>query len=258
MALISLELAVFLFVLAFVAGIGISAIGPGGILVTIALFLFVPISSAEVAGTASLTFVATGLLATILFQRSGDFAAGYAREIAILLSGTSIVGAYLGSQANLVIPDEVFGYTLAVFVAIVGGIIVYRELVGITPTSRLQHASVRQRRLILAVVGFGVGLVGGLLGVGGPVLAVPVLVILGIPMLASLAVAQVQSIFISAFATVGYWIGDAVSLPLAILVGIPQLLGVVAGWRIAHSVEERRLRIVLGVALVMSAPAIAL
>lgn len=256
--LLSLELSIFLFVLALFAGVGISALGPGGIFVTIALFLFVPISSAEVAGTASLTFVATGLLATALFQRSGEFAAGDAREIAIILCGTGIVGAYAGSQANLIISDDIFGHLLAVFVAIVGGIIIYRELIGIEPTNQLQRESDLRRRLVLLVVGFSVGSIGGLLGVGGPVLAVPILVILGIPMLVSLAVAQLQSVFISGFATVGYWTGDAVSLPIAILVGIPQLIGVIAGWKIAHLVEERRLRIVLGMVLIIIAPAITL
>lgn len=256
--LISLELAVFFFVLALFAGVGISAIGPGGIFVTIALFLFAPISSAEVAGTASLTFVATGLLAAALFQRSGDFAEGFAREITVILSGLSVVGAYAGSQANLVLPDQVFGYLLAAFVAVVGVIIVYREWVGLEPTNWLHVVSAVQRRSILSAVGFGVGFLGGLLGVGGPVIAVPILVILGVPMLSALAVAQVQSIFISGFATAGYWFGDAVSIPLAVLVGIPQLIGVVVGWRIAHRVEERRLRVVLGAVLVIIAPAIAL
>lgn len=256
--IISIELAVFLFVLASFAGVGISAIGPGGIFTTIALFLLVPISSAEVAGTASVTFIATGLLAAILFQRSGDFAAGFAREITAILSVMSIVGAVAGSQANLILPDEIFGYLLAVFVAVVGGIIVYREAVGIEPTNRLEAVTDRQRWFVLSLVGFGVGFLGGLLGVGGPVIAVPALVILGIPMLVSLAVAQVQSIFISGFAAASYFVGDAVSIPLAILVGIPQLIGVVVGWRVAHLVEEGRLRIILGVVLVVIAPAVAL
>lgn len=257
LSVVSPELAALLVVVALFAGVGISAIGPGGIFVTIALFLFVPISSAEVAGTASATFVATGLLAAGLFRRSGDFADGRAREIAAVLSALSVVGAYAGSQANLVVSDDAFGYLLAIFVAAVGGVIVYREAVGLTPGNYLDEVSDRKRRLILSALGFGVGFLGGLLGVGGPVVAVPLLVILGVPMLVSLAVAQFQSIFISAFATAGYWAGDAVSVPLAVLVGIPQLIGVVVGWRIAHLVDEGRLRIVLGAVLVLIAPAIA-
>lgn len=256
--IVSTELAVLLFVIALFAGVGISAIGPGGIFVTIALFLLAPISSATVAGTASATFIATGLLATVLYQRSGDFAIGDTREVAVILSATSVVGALAGSWANLGLPDELFGYILGAFVAVVGGIIIYREAVGLEPTDWIHRLSTTARRLVVTAIGFGVGFLGGLLGVGGPVIAVPILVILGIPMLQSLAVAQLQSIFISGFATFGYYLGDAVSLPLAVLVGVPQLVGVYFGWRVAHEVEPRRLRVVLGSVLVLVSPALAL
>lgn len=43
----------------------------------------------------------------------------------------------------------------------------------------------------MAAIGVAVGLPGGLLGVGGPVLAVPLLVVLGVPMLMSVALAVV-------------------------------------------------------------------
>lgn len=258
LGVISLELACLLFVIALFAGVGISAIGPGGIFVTIALFLLVPVSSATVAGTASATFIATGLLATILYQRSGDFAIGNTREVAVILSVVGVFGALAGSWANLGLPDEIFGYSLGAFVAVVGGIIVYREAVGLKPTDWLGRQSTATRRLVVGAVGFGVGFLGGLLGVGGPVIAVPLLVVLGVPVLQSLAVAQLQSIFIAGFATVGYALGGAVSLPLAVLVGVPQLVGVYFGWRIAHQVEPRRLRIVLGVVLVLVAPTLAL
>ncbi len=254
----SVELAVVLAVIALFAGIGITAIGPGGVFLTVALFALAPITSAEVAGTASATFVATGLLGSAVYFRSGEFAYGHAREIAIVLSATSIIGALAGSQANLLVPDRIFGYLLAAFVASVGGLIVYREAVGLRPTDRLETVPDRQRRLLVGGIGLGIGFLGGLLGVGGPVVAVPVLIVLGVPMLVAVAVAQIQSVFISGFATIGYFAADAVSIPLAVLVGVPQLIGVVLGWQVAHLVDPERLRVVLGVVLVVIAPVIAL
>lgn len=221
---------------------------------TIALFALLPISSAEVVGTASATFVATGLLGSAVYLRSGEFAAGFARELALLLSGASITGALVGSQANLFLPEQVFGYLLAVFVACVGGLIVYREAVDLKPSTHLEDVPARQRRILIVTIGIGIGFLGGMLGVGGPIVAVPILVVLGVPMLIAVAVAQVQSVFISGFATVGYVAADAVSLPLVLLVGIPQLVGVVLGWQVAHRVEPARLRVVLGVVLVLVAP----
>nr|WP_303650276.1 sulfite exporter TauE/SafE family protein [Halalkalicoccus sp. NIPERK01] len=240
--------------IALFAGVGITAIGPGGVFVTIALFALAPLSAAEVAGTASATFVATGLLGSLVYFQSGEFAQGYAREMAIVLSATSIVGALAGSQLNLLLPERVFGYLLSLFVATIGAVIVYRERVGLKPSNRLDVVPDRQRRILVGGVGLGIGVLGGLLGVGGPVVAVPVLVVLGVPMLVAVAVAQVQSIFISSFATVGYALSGAVSIPVALVVGVPQLVGVVAGWKVAHLVDPHLLRIVLGVVLVGVSP----
>jgi uncharacterized protein len=255
---LSVELAVLLAVIALLAGIGITAIGPGGIFVTVALFTLTPISAAEVAGTASATFIATGLLGSAAYLQSGEFAYGHARELALLLSATSVAGALAGSQLNLLLPDRVFGYLLAAFVASVGGLIVYREAVGLRPSDRLEEVPARQRRLLIGTIGFAIGVLGAMLGVGGPVVAVPVLVVLGVPMLVAVAVAQVQSVFISGFATVGYVAADAVSLPLVLLVGIPQLVGVVLGWQVAHRLDPERLRVLLGVVLVLIAPVLLL
>lgn len=248
------ELAIALVLIALFAGVGITAIGPGGIFVTIALFSLTPLSTAEVAGTASATFIVTGLLGSLVYLRSGEFAQGHAREMAIIMSATSIIGALAGSQLNLLLPERIFGYLLAIFVASVGGIILYRERVGLRPTNRIDSVPAQQRRILIGTIGFGIGILGGLLGVGGPVVAVPILVVLGAPMLVAIAVAQVQSVFISAFAAVGYAAVGAVSIPVALLVGIPQLVGVVAGWKVAHLVDPSRLRVILGVVLVVVAP----
>ncbi|MFC6905056.1 sulfite exporter TauE/SafE family protein [Halalkalicoccus tibetensis] len=252
------ELAALLALIALFAGVGITAIGPGGVFVTIALFALSPLSTAEVAGTASATFVATGLLGSLVYLQSGEFAQGHAREMAIVLSVTSILGALAGSQLNLLLPEAVFGYLLSAFVACIGGVIVYRERVGLRPSNRLDAVPDRQRRILIGSIGFGVGVLGGLLGVGGPVVAVPILVVLGVPMLVAVAVAQVQSVFISGFAAASYALAGAVSIPVALLVGIPQLIGVVAGWKVAHLVDPGRLRVILGVVLIVVAPTLLL
>lgn len=253
--MVPLELAVVLVLVSLLGGIGITTIGPGGIFVTIALFVLLPIDPATVAGTASATFVATGFIGSLSYLRSGELGTGVARELAIVLSGTSIVGALLGTRLNLLVSETVFGALLAAFVAIIGIVLVLRE-VGWFPRLAGEIHEHPARRIVFGAVGVLIGIAGGMLGVGGPVLAVPLLVLLGVPMLVGLAVAQVQSIFIAAFAAAGYVLADAISWPLVVLVGIPQVVGVYAGWRIAHVVPARRLRIVLGVVLVAIAPVI--
>jgi len=73
-------------------------------------------------------------------------------------------------------------------------------------------------------------------------------------MLLAVAAAQVQSIFIATFAASGYFLQGNVSVPLAVVIGVPLLLGVVIGWRVAHIVDPERLKVGLGVVLLGSVP----
>ena len=241
--------AALLVIIALLAGVGITAIGPGGIFLTIALYALLPITPPVIAGTASATFVATGILGSIIYARSGHLSGRGAWRLALWLGGTSVLGALAGTVLNPMLPKRTFGILLGLFSMGVGVLIAYRELRGLTPRTQLAIDTGRGK-LIVTAIGFGIGLSGALLGVGGPVLAVPALVVLGVPMLLAVAVAQVQSIWIAAFATLGYAVQGAVSWSLALLVGVPQLIGALAGWWVARRTSPRRLKIALGVALV--------
>ena len=241
--------AALLVIIALLAGVGITAIGPGGIFLTIALYALLPIDPPVIAGTASATFVATGILGSYIYTRSGELSGRPAWRLALWLGGTSVLGALAGTVLNPLLPKRTFGILLGLFSMAVGALIAYREVRGLTPRTSVSIETGRGK-VIITAIGFLIGLSGALLGVGGPVLAVPALVILGVPMLLAVAVAQVQSIWIAAFATLGYAAQGAVSWSLALLVGLPQLVGALAGWWLAQRTSPRRLKIVLGVALI--------
>lgn len=242
---------------AFLSGIGITTIGPGGIFVTIALYSLTPLASSQVAGTAHATFVATGLVGSVAYLRSGEMRTGEGRELAVVLSASSVLGALAGAYVNALVPRAVFGGLLGGVAMLVGGVILYRVRRGFSPVYDLEIGT-STGRAVLGVLGFGLGVASGLLGIGGPVLAVPALVLVGVPMLLAVGVAQVQSIFIAAFATAGYALQGAVLLPLAVVVGVPLLLGVVVGWKVAHVVDPNRLKGALGVVLLGVGPYLAL
>src|SRR5690554_6764066 len=181
----TLGLAFILVLIALVGGVCITTIGPGGIFVTIALFLLLNIDLSTVAGTASVTFISTGLLGSYAYLRSGQLATPTARNAALILSLTSVVGAFVGARLNTILDAKLFGLLLGGFVLLTGLIILARE--------RSQGRSLEdpvdfdldspKGRMAMAGLGLAVGLPGGLLGVGGPVLAVPLMVVLGVPML---------------------------------------------------------------------------
>lgn len=233
---------------ALFAGVGITTVGPGGVFVTAALYQFTDLSSAAVAGTASATFVATGLVGSAAYVRSGELETGPVRETALILSGAGVAGALFGTRLNLLIGKQLFGGLLAAFLIGVAILLTYRETTGIEP-GRILEGAPRLRWGLLTAVGGSVGTVGGLLGVGGPVVAVPTLVALGVPMLEAVAAAQVQSIFLSLFAAIGYWSAGAMDVSLAVIAGVPQLIGVVVGWRLAHRISPQWLRLALAVIL---------
>ncbi|TVP48757.1 MAG: sulfite exporter TauE/SafE family protein [Gemmatimonadales bacterium] len=258
----SLGLAAVLVGIALVGGVCITTIGPGGIFVTIALFHLLDLSPGGVAGTASVTFVATGLLGSMAYLRSGELRGRAVTRAAMVLSGASVVGAFSGAWLNTRLDASTFGALLGAFVAGTGALILWREWrarqrargradgrLGIIPGAVAASTSVGPGTLGMALVGVGVGLPAGLLGVGGPVLAVPVLVMLGTPMLVAVGLAQVQSIFISAFAALGYGMQGVIDWGVALLVGIPLVVGTAAGWWLAHRIPVARLK--LGLALVL-------
>lgn len=240
-----------LVVIAFLSGIGITAVGPGGIFVTVALFALTDVSSSVVAGTAMTTFVFTGVLGTLTYLQSGELRSSSGKRLAAFVTVPSVAGAVVGALVNTILSDGLFGFMLIGFTVLVGASIVYRERQGLGSKWSFRTDST-VGVVVFGTLGFAIGVLGGLLGVGGPVIAVPILVVLGVSMLDALAAAQVQSVFLSAFAASTYMMQGAVSIPLAVAIGVPELVGVVVGWRVAHYLDPSRLKFALGGSLIVA------
>lgn len=239
---------VLLLIIALIGGACITIIGPGGIFVTIALFVLLPLDPGTVAGTASATFIATGIAGSLGYLKSGQLRNRKAIRAALVLSLASVAGAYAGTKINQLLDSSSFGLLLGIFVFLTGVIVLYRRYNTTSADSRLKLDTARGF-IWMSIVGLGVGFTGGLLGVGGPVLAVPLLVVLGVPMLLSVALAQVQSIFISGMATVGYVLQGAVNWKLAALLVVPLLIGTISGWYFAQRIQSGRLKAFLSLVL---------
>ncbi|MEV4222248.1 sulfite exporter TauE/SafE family protein [Nonomuraea sp. NPDC049725] len=252
MAGLSLPVLVALGLAGLVGGVGITAVGPGGVLPTIALFALTDLAPAQVAGTAMVTHVATGALATAAYTRSGQLRDPRTRRTALILAAAALAGAPFGVLINTLVSRQVFGGVLAVFVAGVAALMWLRERR--RPAETRPHPSPGA----VAVLGLAVAVAAGVVGVGGPMLTVPLLVALGVPVLESLACAQAQSIAIAVVGSAGYLAHDAVDWPLAVLVGVPELAGVLLGWKIARALPARTLKYALLVTLLALAPYLAL
>ncbi|KAB2359010.1 sulfite exporter TauE/SafE family protein [Actinomadura montaniterrae] len=246
-----------------VAGVGITAVGPGGVLVTVGLFALTGLPPAQVAGTAIVTHVATGALATAAYTRSGQLRERGTRRAAVVLAAAAVVGTPLGVLVNGAVSGRVFGILLGVFVALVGALVWLRAgrpaaAPGASGESGDTGAGRGPGAPVVAAVGFAVAVAGGVFGIGGPMLCVPLLVVLGVPVLSALAAAQAQSVVIATVGTLGYVAAGAVDWPLAALTGVPELAGVLLGWVIARAVPAGALTGSLVVSLFALAPYLAL
>ncbi|MBN6042060.1 TSUP family transporter [Amycolatopsis sp. 195334CR] len=96
------------------------------------------------------------------------------------------------------------------------------------------------------VVGFG----SALTGTGGPVLLVPVLMVLGVAPLAAVGAGQVIQVPLAVFAVAGYGATGSVHFGLGAVLGVVAAAAVVGGARIARRLDAARLGRVSAVILV--------
>src|SRR3546814_4577709 len=98
-ALLSLDTthALALLLISFAAGIGISTVGPGGVLMTIGQFAFTVTAPSPVAGAAIVTPVATRLVGTQAAWRSGPPGQRAPRRIALVLCAATLAGIPVGN-----------------------------------------------------------------------------------------------------------------------------------------------------------------
>ena len=245
---------VLLFVLAvvsFIGGIVTTSIGPGGIFVIAALYVLTGLTEAEVAGTSSVAFVLGAIIGSIAYVRSNEMD----WRIALVIGTTGVVGTRLGIWANSLVSRQAFGVLLAVLLAVLGVLTLVREYRGLDALVAVGDRTGQWGEIgIFGEIGVFIGVCSGLFGIGGAALTAPGLVLIGVALLAALAVTQVVVVFLSVFTAGGYVVAGAVRSPLVFLLGGTYTVGCVAGWYVAHRVATARLRVALGWSLLGLAP----
>jgi uncharacterized membrane protein YfcA len=156
---------VLLAVIGLVGGIGITAVGPGGVLPTIGLLTLTGLSPAQVAGTAIVTHIATGALGTAAYTRSGQLRERHTRRTALILAATALAGTPLGVLAGTLVSKHAFAVVLGGVVALAAGLVWYRAR---RPNALFAHPPATS----IIAIGLAVSAVAGIVGIGGPMLTV--------------------------------------------------------------------------------------
>ena len=225
---------------ALIVGLFIGAAGVGGVLLIPALNALTPLTIQASMATALFTFIFTGVIGTWLFQRRGSIDW---RMTLPLCVGGALFG-FIGAWANSLLDARWLTWILAVLIVLAGA---YTLNGGRARPAAAFDGHPALQRLLLFGVGAVTGFGSGLTGVGGPALAVPMLVLLGFPTLLAVGASQVIQILAALSGSAGNLSRGTIDLPLAALLTVFEVFGVWLGVHMAHRVQPQTLRVGVGV-----------
>jgi uncharacterized membrane protein YfcA len=230
---------------ALAVGLFIGTVGVGGILLIPALTYLGGLTVHSAAATALFTFVFTGILGTVLFQRRGSID----WRITVPVCAGAVVFSVIGAWAS----SRIDARPLALIIA---AIIVFAGAYILLPARQAGHREGRSpaERAMLVAVGAVSGFGSGLSGAGGPLFSVPMMVLAGFVPLAAVGTSQVLQIVAAVFGTGGNLAYGHIDFTVAAWITLFELAGVVAGVRLAHAVSVPTLRrLAAGLCIVVGA-----
>ena len=213
-------------------GFLIGAVGVGGILLIPALVALAGLTPHQASATALFTFLFTGLLGTVLFQRRGSIDW---RQAATVCAGAMIF-SYLGAMASSVVEDSSLMRVIAALIIFAGAYIF------IPAKKELPVAKNATRFPLLIAIGATAGFGSGFSGAGGPLFSVPLMMVSGFSPLLTIGTSQVLQIVSAMSGSIANLRYGDIQWSLVTWITIGELVGVVAGARLAHAMDSRTLK----------------
>lgn len=227
---------------ALVVGFLIGTVGVGGILLIPAFIGLAGLTPHQASATALFTFIFTGILGTILFQRQGSVDW---RQTLTVCAG-AIVFSFVGAMTKEAVGDLALMRVIASLLIVAGLYVFMPRPAGLSPPA----AGVRRTTMLL-VIGALAGFGSGFSGAGGPLFSVPLMVVAGFNPLLAVGTSQVLQIFSAGSGTLANLSFGEIRWSLVVSVTLAELLGVIAGVKLAHSLNTTTLRLVAGVVCVL-------
>lgn len=231
-----------------VTGFLIGGVGIGGVILVPALTYLVGIDIRIAIATALMSFIATGVIGTVQYQKHGSIE----WPAACVLAAAAVPAIILGSLMVSIISPLLLTSLIGAFAAFSGLQAIVCQGFDQAPVP----ASPSPRRL--AMIGAVTGFFSTLSGTGGPLLLVPILIWQRQRPLSAIGLSQVIQLPISIVATLTNLSMSAVDLRLGALLALTLSAGCWAGASLAHSLDTRILRlgasyllIAFGVALII-------
>lgn len=145
-------------------------------------------------------FILSGILGSVNYRKAGNLDIPFG----IRLSAGSLAGAILGVKLNLIIPENAVKTLLYLVVLLSGiSILLRKDKPGQDARSPSKEDQISRNLPAALALGFFTGAICSMSGAGGPVLVMPILVVLGVEVRTAVGVALFNSIFIGIPACIG-------------------------------------------------------
>ncbi len=185
-------------------------------------------------------FMLSGAIGAYNYWKKGQLAV----KLGVFLSVGSLFGSLLGVLLSRNVPANVFTIILYGVVLFSGLSILFRK------DKERENASIdTAKKPVLVALGFITAVICSLTGAGGPVLVMPLLVVLGVPIRTAVGVALFNSIFIAMPAFTGY-ISRSDMCEIWVLFGVcavSHAVGIWVGSKTAHKINLKVLKPTVGV-----------
>ncbi len=185
-------------------------------------------------------FIVSGILGSVNYNKDGNLDI----KFGLKLSLGSIIGAVIGVKLNMIIPEEQAKLLLYMVVLLSGISILVRKDKANNEGTRRRSFKISEHFLLTVIIGITTGAVCSMSGAGGPVLVMPLLVVMGIEVRTAVGVALLNSVFIGIPAAAGY-LGQtdiALIIPILILALVTHGIGVYFGSKNASKINQKLLK----------------
>jgi uncharacterized membrane protein YfcA len=235
--------------LAVLVGLSLGLLGSGGSVLTVPIFVYVLGFAAKPAIAMSLPVVgATSLIGALGHARAGNVNL----SVALVFGGIAMVGSYAGARGAALVPGGVQLLLLGAVMLAAAASMLRQSLRTGRIEDRTPSLGARRSPWLVALAGFGVGMLTGLVGIGGGFLIVPALVLLArVPMRQAVGTSLAVITMNSAAGLLGYL--GAVEIAWGVLAQFVAVAasGVLAGASLGRSLSAVALKRVFAVFLLV-------
>lgn len=245
-------------------GACIGLTGIAGFLLPMFYAGFLALAPVEALGLSFAAFLVSGVLGCPAYRRTGDLPF----HASAWLAAGSLAGAVLGVRVGLVLPAHVLTLLLYLVVLCSGASVLARmrpagagarkiPATGATTTpDRTTPRTPQPAPALLALIGFATAVICAATGAGGPVLVVPILMLMGFAPRTAVGMGLIDSVAIAIPSAAGYLLSPGIGaavwglLPVAL---VAHGIGVVAGSANAHRINADVLKAVVAVGSILVA-----